>query len=77
MSSEHNPDLRALSDEELVDRFRAIKTEVGGSDPGLIPPDGKNDPIRAEMERRGLAPDREDVIPDDESRIESPAGDHA
>jgi len=68
-----------LSDEELVSRFREIKSEVGGTDPGLTPPDGAVDTeIRDEMERRGLAPDREDVIPDDESVSEDPiVDDHA
>jgi hypothetical protein len=68
-----------LSDEELVSRFRELKSEVGGADPELTPPDGGADSeIRGEMERRGLAPDREDVIPDDESVSEDPiVDDHA
>jgi len=68
-----------LSDEELVSRFREIKSDVGGADPDLTPPhEGADSEIRDEMERRGLAPDREDVIPDDESVSEDPiVDDHA
>lgn len=77
ISRNHREDLSKLSDEELVDRFRAAKTEAGGGDPGLTPPDGLDDPIRIEMQRRGLAPDREDVIPHHESTSESPVEDDA
>ena len=68
-----------LSDEELVSRFREIKSELGGTDPGLTPPhDGVDSEIRDEIERRGIAPDREDVIPDDESVSKDPiVDDHA
>jgi hypothetical protein len=68
-----------LSDEELVSRFREIKSDIGGGDPELTPPGERVDTeIRDEMERRGLAPDREDVIPDDESVSEDPiVDDHA
>jgi hypothetical protein len=72
-------DLSKLSDEELVARFRELKSEVGGADPGLSPPDdGAHGQIREEMERRGLAPDREDMIPDDKSSTADPiVEDHA
>lgn len=64
---ERHGDLTELSDEELIDRFRSAKSETGGADPAFTPPgDGAEDPIRVEMERRGLAPDREDVIPAEE-----------
>ena len=68
-----------LSDEELVTRFREIKADSGGADPDFTPPgDGGHNEIRDEMERRGLAPDREDVIPDAESVSEDPiVDDHA
>ena len=59
-------DLSKLSDEELVARFRGTKSEGSGSDPALTPPD-THSAIREEMERRGLAPDREDVVPDHDS----------
>jgi hypothetical protein len=68
-----------LSDDELVSRFREIKSDAGGADPDLTPPDeGADSEIRDEMKRRGLAPDREDVIPDDESVSVDPiVTDHA
>lgn len=72
-------DLREISDEELVERFRDLKTEGPGSDPELTPPDPSHTAaIREEMERRGLAPDREDVIPDDQGSEDDPVvDDHA
>jgi hypothetical protein len=77
--SERSESVGDLSDEELVSRFREIKSEVGGADPELTPPErGADSEIRDEMERRGLSPDREDVIPDDESDSEDPiVDDHA
>lgn len=77
MTFQDRTELRDLSDEDLIDMFRAMKTEVGGADPGFTPPDGPVDPVRAELERRGLAPDREDLIPDNASPTESPAEDDA
>jgi hypothetical protein len=66
-------DFRDVSDDELVERFRELKSAGSGSDPGLTPPDReKESSIREEMERRGLAPDREDLIPDSESPEEDP-----
>ncbi len=59
-------DLSTLSDEDLVARFREAKSQGSGSDPAFTPPD-TDDAIRKEMERRGIAPDREDVVPDSES----------
>lgn len=72
-------DLRDITDDELVERFRELKTEGPGSDPELTPPDRSDrDAISKEMDRRGLAPDREDVIPDDESPEDDPiVEDHA
>lgn len=65
--------LRDLSDEELIELFRDTKSDASGSDPALTPPDvDDQDPVRREMERRGLAPDRENLIPDDETPGEDP-----
>jgi hypothetical protein len=77
--TERKEPVAELSDDELVSRFREIKSEAGGTDPGLTPPDdGVDSEIRDEMERRGLAPDREDVIPDAESVSGDPiVDDHA
>jgi hypothetical protein len=75
---ERREEIAELSDEELVSRFREIKADAGGADPDLTPPDDDHGEIREEMDRRGLAPDREDVIPDDESVSEDPiVEDHA
>lgn len=65
-------DLRSISDDELVQRFREAKAEATGPDPELVPPDTDRDAVREEMERRGLSPDREDVIPDEDSPREEP-----
>ena len=72
-------DFREMSDDELIERFRELKAEGPGSDPELTPPDRSDGTaIREEMERRGLAPDREDVIPDDRSPEDDPiVDDHA
>ena len=73
----NNTDLTTLSDEQLVERFRKAKAEATGGDPALTPPDDAG-PIRDEMERRGIAPDREDVVPDSESPEADPVvDDHA
>ena len=71
--------LSKLSDEEVIARFRELKSDVGGSDPALTPLAEESDgDIRDEMERRGLAPDREDLIPDDASPSSEPVvEDHA
>lgn len=76
MSNDH---IREISDDELVERFRELKTEGPGGDPELAPPERDHtDAIREEMERRGLAPDREDVVPDDQSPEDDPVvEDHA
>lgn len=66
-------ELSSLSDEELIQRFREQKSEATGPDPELVPPDrGNADAVRVEMERRGISPDREDVIPDEDSPQEDP-----
>lgn len=67
----NDEDLTTLSDEDLVERFRDAKAEGTGGDPALTPPDEAG-PIRDEMERRGIAPDREDVVPDSESPESDP-----
>ena len=67
-------DLTTLDDDELVERFRRAKAEATGGDPGLTPPDDAG-PIREEMERRGIAPDREDVVPESDSAESDPVVD--
>jgi hypothetical protein len=53
------------SDEELLEEFRYIKAELADEDPEYRDGDGAPaDVIEEEMRRRGLEPDREDVIPD-------------
>ena len=71
--------LRRMTDEELIEAYRQVKTETGGKDPALTPPEHEPESaIREEMERRGLAPDREDVVPDTESAEGEPiVEDHA
>lgn len=65
--------LRRMTDEELVEAFQESKTETAGQDPALTPPGGEPiSAIREEMERRGLAPDREDLVPDTESMTQEP-----
>ena len=65
--------LRRMTDEELVEAFQESKAEVAGQDPALTPPeDDPQSAIREEMQRRGLAPDREDLVPDTESMNEEP-----
>ena len=56
------------SDEELLEEFRYIKAEFADEDPGYR--DSDDAPaavIEDEIKRRGLEPDREDVIPNAES----------
>lgn len=65
-------ELRRMTDEELIRAYREGKTETAGLDPELAPPgDEAVGGIRDEMNRRGLTPDREDIIPD----LESPESD--
>ena len=53
------------SDEELVEEFRYVKAELADEDPKYRDSDGAPaDVIEDEIKRRGLEPDREDVIPD-------------
>lgn len=53
-----------LSDEALVEMFRSVKAPNNGNSKGrLTTTQGKA--IESEMLRRGLMPDREDVIPDE------------
>lgn len=51
------------TDEELVQRFQYLKSEAAQGDAGERLPAASA--IEEEMRRRGLEPDREDVIPDD------------
>ena len=61
---EENEEVRGLDDEELIARYREMKADGSGDDPRLVPPEyGLGRALRRELERRGLAPDREDVIP--------------
>jgi hypothetical protein len=56
------------SDDELLEEFRYIKAELADEDPEYRDGDGAPaDVIEEEMRRRGLEPDREDVIPDADS----------
>lgn len=60
-----------MSDEELIQVFREVKAETGGRDPELTPPDDSaHSAVGEEMERRGLTPDREDIVPDAEIQDE-------
>lgn len=70
----HDPEeLRRVTDEELLEMYRDMKTEATGKDPALVPPEeGSHTAVREEMERRGLTPDREDVVPDTQSPVEEP-----
>lgn len=73
-SMTHDPaELRRKTDEELLEIYREMKTEATGKDPALTPPaEGSQSAVREEMERRGLTPDREDIVPDMESPTEEP-----
>ncbi len=70
----HEPaELRRMTDEELIEAYRDAKAATGGKDPELTPPeDEPASAVREEMERRGLAPDREDIVPDSGSPEEEP-----
>lgn len=71
--AENIDDIQRLSDDELVDRYRRLKAEETGDPARLTPPARPLDSaVREEMERRGLTPDREDVIPDSESPDQDP-----
>ena len=53
------------SDDELIEQFRYIKAELADEDPHYRSgEDAPADVIEEEIQRRGLTPDREDVIPD-------------
>lgn len=57
-------DFDELSDDELVERYQQMKTEGSGDDPRFVAADqGRKDALEHELVRRGLAPDREDLIP--------------
>lgn len=77
--AENGDGMKTLSDDELVARYRRLKAEGSGGNPELTPPDGGWDSeVSEEMERRGLTPDREDIIPDSESPRRDPVvEDHA
>jgi hypothetical protein len=51
------------TDEELVQRFQYLKSETAQGDAGEHLEEALR--VEYEMRRRGLQPDREDVIPDD------------
>ncbi len=63
-----------LSDEDLVDRFRSIKDVNNGQRASTVEP-ALARAVEREMERRGLMPDREDLIPDESAP--APHLDHA
>jgi len=53
------------TDEELLEQYRYIKAELADTEPGYR--DSGEAPaavIEDEIQRRGLHPDREDVVPD-------------
>lgn len=53
------------TNEELIDQFRYVKAELADEDPEYRnSEDAPADVIEKEIKRRGLTPDREDVIPD-------------
>lgn len=60
-----NPaDVRDLSDEDLIEVYQRLKSQGTGGDSRLTPPEtGAFDAVEEEIERRRLAPDREDLIP--------------
>ncbi len=63
--SDRSRPIEEWSDEELLAEFRYIKAELSDDDSEYR--DRESAPaavIEDEIERRGLAPDREDVIPD-------------
>jgi hypothetical protein len=62
--SQDYPAIASLSDEELVEEYRSIKDPSNGPPPQ--PGSGRGGAIEAEMIRRGLMPDREDIIPDED-----------
>ena len=66
-------ELTQLSDDELIAEYRKLRTEAGGADPALSPPEeNPESDVREEMDRRGLSPEREDVVPDLESPKREP-----
>lgn len=72
-SSDLEAALRRMTDEQLVEEYREMKAETTGADPSLSPPERDSvSAVREEMDRRGLSPDREDVIPDSESPNRDP-----
>lgn len=73
MMNKPDNEVQKLPDDELVERYRQLKTETGGDDPRLAPPgEDLDSAVREEMERRGLTPDWEDIIPDSESPDHEP-----
>ncbi|MFZ0013245.1 MAG: hypothetical protein WAL25_03925 [Acidimicrobiia bacterium] len=75
----HEPaELRRLTNEELVDLYRRWRAEAGGAEAGVTSvEDVPDDAIREEMQRRGLVPDREDLIPDADPDGETVVDDRA
>lgn len=60
----HRP-IEEWSDEELLAQYRYVSAELSAEDPGYrYAEDAPPNIIEEEIERRGLQPDREDVIPD-------------
>lgn len=75
-SSSYRAKVTALDNEELVNLYRTVKSELSNGNPEGG--DGTVDvaAIDNEMARRGLVPDREDVIPDQPTSggdLDSPA----
>ena len=70
----HDPaELRRMTDEELIHAYREERADTAGLDPDLtLPEDEPANAIREEMQRRGLAPDREDIVPAIDSHEQEP-----
>jgi hypothetical protein len=67
-----------MTNEELLDVHRRLSAESVGGHPGLTSPEEvPESAIREEMQRRGLVPDREDLIPDADAEGETVVDDRA
>lgn len=66
---DHDRPMAEWSDEELVQEFQYLKSVPAQGDATAKTPSASN--IEDEMRRRGLQPDREDVIPDDPPSTEA------
>jgi hypothetical protein len=58
--------LEEWTDEELVVEYRYLKGDLADREPGQGQRQVSSEAIEQEMRRRGLEPDREDIIPEAE-----------